>query len=55
LITHGKNGWLIEAASTIALKNAIEEILLNPGRLKEVGLAAMDKARQRPGKCMEMS
>jgi glycosyltransferase involved in cell wall biosynthesis len=48
LIDHGENGWLIEAGSTLALKRSIEELLLQPERIKEVGIAAMEKARLRP-------
>ena len=48
LITHGDNGWLIEAASTIALKNAIEELLANPSIIAKAGNLAMEAARLRP-------
>jgi glycosyltransferase involved in cell wall biosynthesis len=48
LIEHGKNGWLINAGSTRALQQSIEDILLNPVSIEDVGKAAMDKARQRP-------
>lgn len=48
LIEHGTNGWLINAGSTEALKNAIIEILLKPQLIRETGQAAMEKARQRP-------
>lgn len=48
LIKHGENGWLIEAGSTLALKQAIEELLLKPGMIEEAGRAAMQTAKQRP-------
>jgi len=48
LIEHGKNGWLIEAGSTIALKNAIENLLQNPHCIADAGRAAMATAKLRP-------
>ncbi|MEO6228735.1 MAG: glycosyltransferase family 4 protein [Ferruginibacter sp.] len=48
IIENGKNGWLIEAGSTIALKNAIADILQNPAIVAEVGRAALETARLRP-------
>ncbi|MEO7766148.1 MAG: glycosyltransferase family 4 protein [Ferruginibacter sp.] len=48
IIEHGKNGWLIEAGSTEALKECISNILLSPELIKQVGEAAMEKARLRP-------
>ena len=50
LIKHGINGWLIKAGSTIALENAIKEVLLNPQNIATVGKAAMETARLRPWK-----
>jgi glycosyltransferase involved in cell wall biosynthesis len=47
IIKHNVNGWLIEAGSTNALKECIENILHNPVMLKEVGLAAIETARNR--------
>ena len=48
LITHGENGWLIEAGSTEALKQAIEELLYRPEMIESTGRAAMETARLRP-------
>ncbi len=48
VIDHGNNGWLIKAGSTIALKEAIEHILIKPETIKEAGRAAMERARLRP-------
>ncbi|MEP6583363.1 MAG: glycosyltransferase family 4 protein [Ginsengibacter sp.] len=48
VIENGKNGWLIQAASTEALKESIEGILIKPGLVKELGIAAIEKARLRP-------
>ncbi len=48
LIEHGKNGWLIEAGSTLALQAAIEDLLAHPETVAENGRAAMESARSRP-------
>ncbi len=48
LIENGKNGWLIEAGSTSALKNAIGNLLEHPEIVEEAGRAAMETARKRP-------
>jgi len=47
LITHGENGWLVEAGSTAALQNAIEQLLQKPETVQQVGKAAMETARLR--------
>ena len=51
LITHGKDGWLIEAGSTIALQQAIEKLLDQPDLVTAAGLAAIATARKRPWFC----
>ncbi|UFH57442.1 glycosyltransferase family 4 protein [Spirosoma sp. KNUC1025] len=48
LIKHGQNGWLVEAGSTLNLKETIEEIIDNPAVISEVGTNAMHTARNRP-------
>jgi glycosyltransferase involved in cell wall biosynthesis len=48
LIEHGKNGWLINAGSTHALQAAIEELLVQPSQIAEVGQSAMKTAQLRP-------
>ncbi|MEJ5961346.1 glycosyltransferase family 4 protein [Pedobacter immunditicola] len=48
LITHGKDGWLIEAGSTIALQQAMEKLLDQPDRVTTAGMAAIATARKRP-------
>ena len=50
IITHGVNGWLIEAGSTIALIAAIEELLNKPEGIINCGKVAMETARARPWK-----
>jgi glycosyltransferase involved in cell wall biosynthesis len=48
LIEDGKNGWLVEAGSTKALKQCIEMLLVKPHLVQEAGLAAMKTASLRP-------
>ncbi len=48
LIKHGENGWIVEAGSSESLKAQLEEILLNPEKVKSVGQAAMETALKRP-------
>jgi glycosyltransferase involved in cell wall biosynthesis len=48
LIRDGGNGWLIEAGSTIAIRNALEILLSRPQDIAEVGIAAMKTAAERP-------
>ena len=47
LITHNENGWIIEAGSTISIKNSIQNLLQNPLQVEEMGRAAMKTASQR--------
>lgn len=47
LITHNENGWLIEAGSTTALKEAIEELLYHPDKIENAGRAATETAKLR--------
>jgi len=48
LISHGENGWLVEAASTKALQMMIEELLQAPDRIPKVCEMAIESARRRP-------
>jgi glycosyltransferase involved in cell wall biosynthesis len=48
LIANGHNGWLIEAGSTDALKQAIEKIMSERNLIEEIGMAAMETAKKRP-------
>jgi len=48
LLTHGENGWLIDAGSTIALREAIEKILEHRNVIESVGQAALKTAEKRP-------
>lgn len=47
LIINGKNGWLVEAGSTNALQAAIEELLIRPASIAEVGREALQTATKR--------
>ncbi|MDB4902316.1 MAG: glycosyl transferase family 1 [Mucilaginibacter sp.] len=47
LIDHGHNGWLIEAGSTDALQESIEQILYSPSLIEKTGRAAMKTASER--------
>jgi glycosyltransferase involved in cell wall biosynthesis len=48
LIEHGNNGWIIEAGSTEALQEAIENILRRPQMIEQAGRAALETAGKRP-------
>ena len=47
LIDHGKNGWLVEAGSTLELKNSIEGLIDKPELIAAAGRQAMETARGR--------
>ncbi|NCD67818.1 glycosyltransferase family 4 protein [Mucilaginibacter agri] len=48
LITHGEDGWIVEAGSSLELQNMIEHLLLNPDEIKKAGIAALERAKRRP-------
>jgi glycosyltransferase involved in cell wall biosynthesis len=48
LIQHGKNGWLIEAGSTEAIKTVIDQLMMDKSAIEAAGLAAIDTAAKRP-------
>jgi glycosyltransferase involved in cell wall biosynthesis len=48
LITHGKNGWLIQAGSTESLVQQLEMLVKNPVAVKEAGANARKTAAARP-------
>lgn len=48
LIEDGKNGWIVPAGSSNAIKEVIDQILDKPEILKQFGLAAQSKAQTRP-------
>ncbi|MGB5943442.1 MAG: glycosyltransferase family 4 protein [Leeuwenhoekiella sp.] len=47
-IDHGKNGWLIEAGNTAALKQQLYNLTQNPEVIAKVGKAAFRTARANP-------
>ena len=48
IIRHNENGWIIDAGSTEAIVEAIENILAERRQLIDVGKSAMETARLRP-------
>jgi glycosyltransferase involved in cell wall biosynthesis len=48
LISHGVDGWLIEAASSNAIKEVLLSVIEKPELLNQIGLAAQKKAQTRP-------
>jgi glycosyltransferase involved in cell wall biosynthesis len=48
LIKDGEDGWIVPAASSIAIKDVLTKILKTPELLEQFGLAAQNKARTRP-------
>jgi glycosyltransferase involved in cell wall biosynthesis len=50
IITHGENGWLVDAGSTQKLIEAIENILMTPAVIESVGKTAAQTALKRPWK-----
>lgn len=47
-IKHDENGWLIEAGSTEALRNQIEDLISNRSKIQEIGEEAKKTAKKRP-------
>lgn len=48
IIKNGENGWLVQAGSAEALKNMIEQLLLQPELIAAVGEQACKTAAKRP-------
>ncbi|WP_348825383.1 glycosyltransferase family 4 protein [Flavobacterium aestuarii] len=48
LITHGKDGWIVPAGSSEAIKEVLEKIFEMPAILQQFGTAAQNKAQTRP-------
>jgi glycosyltransferase involved in cell wall biosynthesis len=48
LITHGHNGWLIQAGSTDALVQQLEQLIANPEHVLAVAVNARQSAAARP-------
>jgi glycosyltransferase involved in cell wall biosynthesis len=48
LITHGKDGWIVEAGSTLRLQEGIERLLENRSAVSQAGSEAIETARRRP-------
>jgi len=50
LITHGKDGWIVEAGTSEPIKDLLIEIINHPSISETVGRTAMQTAAQRPWK-----
>jgi glycosyltransferase involved in cell wall biosynthesis len=48
LISHGIDGWLVEAGSSEAIKNVLQNIVDKPELVQQLGEAAQNKAKTRP-------
>lgn len=48
IIKHSENGWIVEAGSTIAIEQCLENILQQPEKISKVGKAARETAALRP-------
>jgi glycosyltransferase involved in cell wall biosynthesis len=48
LISHGVDGWLVEVASSNAIKEVLLSVIEKPELLEQIGLAAQKKAQTRP-------
>ena len=53
VITHGLDGWIVQAGSAESLRGLLERIIADPAVLKTVGQNAMRTASQRPWSCYE--
>ncbi len=48
VITHGRDGWIVEAGSSEALRAQILELIEHPQQIIEAGREALQRAKQRP-------
>lgn len=48
LIKNGKDGWIVSAGSSTAIKEVLNEILEKPEIVEQFGIAAQNKAQTRP-------
>lgn len=48
IITHGVDGWLVNAGSSKSIREVLEEILESPSLIQRIGLAAQKRAKLRP-------
>ena len=53
VMTHGKDGWIVEAGTAIPIRELIEIFIANPILLEQVGRAARQTAMNRPWSCYE--
>lgn len=48
IITHGKDGWIVDAGTSEPIKVLLKEFIENPSMLESAGRAAIQTAAQRP-------
>lgn len=48
MMTHGVDGWIVEAGSSESLRTQILELIENPQKITDAGRAAIETAKQRP-------
>lgn len=48
LINNGEDGWIVPAASSTSIRDVFDEIFLNPEIVEKAGVAAQNKAKNRP-------
>lgn len=53
VITHGIDGWIVEAGTSTPIKELIHKFISDPTLLREAGKHAMETAAQRPWEVYE--
>lgn len=53
IMTHGKDGWIVEAGTSEPIRNLLLSFIDNPGMLSQFGRNAMETAAKRPWKKYE--
>ena len=48
IIKNGEDGWIVQAGSSVAIKEVFTKILETPEIVEQFGLAAQQKAETRP-------
>ncbi len=53
IMHHGVDGWIVEAGTSVPIKDILVDLLNNPSKLAAMGKAAMATAAGRPWSCYE--